>query len=1199
MTCQVVRWKLYWPRGAIVLVAIGVATSVGESQSSRSVPGEMDIPAWLASSVKPRSQQRISLNFKEVPIEKALHDIAAQAGLALGWSQSKVPLSGSVSAVLKNVTVEEGLVAVLSGTGAEARLSSDRQTILIVATKGDSTVTKRGAKTVGVISGSVVDSVTGKGVGDATVTIVGTKRSTVTNANGAFRFQEVDAGTYTVMVKLFGFRSASRSVTVDEGKAATVRFRLVATPTELSGVVTTATGTQRKIEVGNDITTINVDSVIKLMPVSTFTDLLATRVPGLTVSPTSGAPGAPSKIRIRGVSSINASNDPIVIVDGIRINDAQTGSVAGYRNDRSQNMAGDENRTATQLVSSPLDAIDPNSIETVEVFKGPSAVALYGTDAANGVIVVTTKRGNPGPVRWTVDGIWGQTTMPGRWPANYVRLGTDLSGYIVDCSSRREATSIFSGGCRGLEGSLIEYQILNDPHTTVFGTGTKRTYRMTADGGRSNVSYFVSGSFGDEVGYLQMPDIDVRMLGDQGSVVPAWQRKPQGSESQSGLLTVRADLGQRDGELTFDITSGLTRTTTRTTPLQGAATAAGTLGPTNVDTSTLQTATVRRWASIGSGILGKIPRFRAQTISQKIVSRNSLRVMANPKRWLNTELIGGLEVTNGKDVSTLGRGECSTVFGGNCSLNDYNDDNGVSHSDAGVYNTAGKSTIVPSIRVRASMSPISMGRLFSLRPTVGGDYKRDMTFLIRREARGLPSGATSGNGAAFQATNEASDTYITAGMYAGMLLGIADRMYLPFEMRLDVGSGLGANVRPTYPRISPSFLLSDLPVFRSLPVIGRLETVRLRAAYGRSGVQPTVSQRFRTYAQQTGIVGGLPVQTTEIASLGNARLRPERSSEIEGGADIDMLNGRFGIKVTGYKRHTLDALVSIDVPLSVNGGGPQLRNVGTVDNVGMELDVNATILQSRPVNWQVNLGLSKQQNTLVKLGRDSLIGVLGRQEYGVKTRFVEGYPLFGQWALPIVGFADLNQDGWITTGVTGAVDEVQVGTQPVYLGAPYPEFESSMHNTLTFFRDISVGFTFNYQHGLTQKNEGATIGFNGLENRRPLNDPTTPLATQASLATALTCIQPGSTCKTGIGLIQTVSTLRLRDFSIVYRLPRRLTAPISRGRTIRVAVQGTNLGLWTNYKGKDPNVNDSMSEVVRDSGILPTPRLWQITIGVN
>src|SRR5581483_1560104 len=174
-----------------------------------------------------------------------------------------------------------------------------------------------------------------------------------------------------------------------------VDFALRLSVARLQQIVTTATGPQRRLQVANDITTINVDSVMQTAPVRSVTDLLETRVPGLEVEHTSGNPGDPARIRLRGLSSITRNNDPIVVLDGVRIDVSESGN---------QNLARSSPLSpnfGSYTAPSRLDQIDPASIETIDVFKGPRAAALYGPDAANGVIVITTKKARPGPPHWS------------------------------------------------------------------------------------------------------------------------------------------------------------------------------------------------------------------------------------------------------------------------------------------------------------------------------------------------------------------------------------------------------------------------------------------------------------------------------------------------------------------------------------------------------------------------------------------------------------------------------------------------------------------------------------------------------------------------------------------------------------------------------------------------------------------------------
>ena len=210
--------------------------------------------------------------------------------------------------------------------------------------------------------------------------------------------QHVPSGLQTLNVRFLGYTPIERPVVVPDTGYVRVDVAMRMGMTRLQEVVTTATGQQRRLELANDITILDADSIVRTQPISSVTQLLEGRVPGLTVEHTSGAPGDPSRLRLRGSSSMLKNNDPIVIVDGVRAyakqSDSTSANLASGRGVAGGNRA---RRHAVHSAPSPLDQIDPQAIQTVEVLKGPSAATLYGPDAANGVIVITMKKGRAGP----------------------------------------------------------------------------------------------------------------------------------------------------------------------------------------------------------------------------------------------------------------------------------------------------------------------------------------------------------------------------------------------------------------------------------------------------------------------------------------------------------------------------------------------------------------------------------------------------------------------------------------------------------------------------------------------------------------------------------------------------------------------------------------------------------------------------------
>jgi hypothetical protein len=365
--------------------------------------------------------------------------------------------------------------------------------------------------------------------------------------------------------------------------------------------------------------------------------------------------------------------------------------------------------------------------------------------------------------------------------------------------------------------------------------------------------------------------------------------------------------------------------------------------------------------------------------------------------------------------------------------------------------------------------------------------------------------------------------------------------------------------------VSLSYLVSDEPFF---PFQGVFSTLRLRAAYGQAGVQPGAGDRLRLYQVSPGYINGT-VDQSDLTTLGNVDLRPEKSSEFEAGIDADLFGDKFSLELSAYSKTRLDALVPMPLPPSVNGGGSVLVNIGRVRNSGFEVSLGTNLLRSDALTLNTQFHLSKNRNMVLSTGQVGLIEGPGG------TRVVKGYPLFGRWGLPILHFADANNDGIITRS------EVQLGDEEVFLGASEPDYEAGMFSNLSLARGlVTVSVGLSYTHGQLQVNETATANPYTL---RGANDPTAPLGEQAAVVVRT---------ETPYGLTQVLSTLRFNSLSMAFNVPERIAHAMGTS-SASVMVQGTNLGLWSNYHGKDPSVNAySTGNVIADTGQLPLPRTW-------
>src|SRR3569833_1826263 len=234
----------------------------------------------------------------------------------------------------------------------------------------------------GTITGRVTAQVGAQPLADARIVLIGTSITGTTGEDGRYTLRNIPAGTAQLQVLRVGYQSEKRAVPVTAGQSATADFSLNVAIAQLEEIVTPATGQARKVELGNAISTLgNVSEKVEQRQISNVSDLLTAKAPGVIVLPGSTLGGAPN-VRVRGISSISLSNAPIWYVDGVRYN--------------TQSL-----HSGTDTDFSLLNTLNPDEIEDIEIVKGPSAATLYGTDAANGVVVVTTKKGRAGQTHWS------------------------------------------------------------------------------------------------------------------------------------------------------------------------------------------------------------------------------------------------------------------------------------------------------------------------------------------------------------------------------------------------------------------------------------------------------------------------------------------------------------------------------------------------------------------------------------------------------------------------------------------------------------------------------------------------------------------------------------------------------------------------------------------------------------------------------
>ncbi|MDQ4080323.1 MAG: TonB-dependent receptor plug domain-containing protein, partial [Gemmatimonadota bacterium] len=328
------------------------------------------------------------------------------------------------------------------------------------------------AQEAGTVAGTVREAGSARPIAAVQVFIPETSFGAVTNENGEFRILGVPAGPHVLRARMIGFAQTERRVTVNAGETATIDFALERSAITLDEIVVTGAGVAtEKRKLGNTIATINAET-LEDKPIVTFSEILQGREPGVSVLPASGLTGEGSIIRIRGTSSLSQSNEPIIYLNGIRIdNGGGRGNVG----------------TGGGGLPSRLDDIDPNSIERMEILKGAAAATLYGSEASAGVIQIFTKQGMAGPTKWTFEVEQGMLQYPdGAFEPN--------AGFVTSDTAAQRLSQWWGV-------PISPYQVFErDFVSDLFETGYTSAYSGSVSGGGSSISYFASGRYQYEDG---------------------------------------------------------------------------------------------------------------------------------------------------------------------------------------------------------------------------------------------------------------------------------------------------------------------------------------------------------------------------------------------------------------------------------------------------------------------------------------------------------------------------------------------------------------------------------------------------------------------------------------------------------------------------------------------------------------------------
>ncbi len=954
------------------------------------------------------------------------------------------------------------------------------------------------------ITGVVIDARSRQPVAGASVLIVGTRLGALTSADGRYRIGAVPTGSQSVSAKRLGYASQRR--TVNAGSDQVANFELEPAASSLDEVVVTGTaGGELRRSVGNSVATINAEDAMSKSGAQSVSTLIGARAPGVIIAPSTGRLGAGPSIQIRGRNSIGLDNSPLLFIDGVRVSNATSaGPVAppGRLGGQGSNVSG------------RLNDISPEDIESIEIIKGPAAATIYGTEAANGVIQIITKKGTAGARPQTSlvieQGTISMRDAAGRVPTNYLK---DPSGAIVTWNGVEEEKA------RG---------------TPIYKTGQTRKYNASLSGGREALTYYVSTSYQNDLGVE--PNNSLR----QGTFRANLNVQPSPNldfSSSLGYVSLSSHLGADIG----------------VSPLLGAVVGHKLLFP---------------------NARGFFPNFtpdipqtlydNAQGVRRFV---GSATITHRPTSWLTHHVIVGVDET-GDDSRAI---EHFTSLPAQVALI------GPVAAGGSIGQTLRHNTIVSS-----EYSASAKARLFdALMSTTsfGGQFYRTELNSSFLGGTGFPGlGVETVNSAATPAAATQTQTLnTTIGAYGQEQFSWRDRVYLTGALRVDNNSAFGDKLKwVTYPKVSMSWVMSEEPFWRANSAFNSL---RLRAAYGQSGRQPTAFSALRTFSPAQG-PGGTNAVTPN--SIGNADLKPERGTELELGFESQLFS-RLDIDFTYFTKRTTDVIINQPVAPSSGFSVATPANLGRVDNRGIEVLATLQALTRRNFAWDIVGNIGTNKDVIKNLG-----GVGGVVLSAGQTNVVGG-PIGGIYTKRVVS-ADRDATTGFATNVLCDGGEgkpaTACATAPfVFIGTPTPKVTGSVANTFSFFNRLRVYGLVDFKRGNRVANLNEQLRCTGAigaplcrANYYPLEFDPVYLAERVGTAAAQGILDQ---------YYQDGSFAKLREVSLTYTLP----STLLRGfQAASVTFAGRDLHTWTKYAGIDPEVNlnnIATSSATGDQAVTP------------
>lgn len=973
------------------------------------------------------------------------------------------------------------------------------------------------------ISGRVTGADDGLPIPGASVKVKGTSLVTQTKKDGDFSIS-VPQNATSLIFSYLGYAEQEVKITSSNN----LNVKLVTSLNELSEVVISGYGIKQN---KRDLTGANAivsGKDIANIPVQSFDNALSGRAAGVQVTSSSGIPGANVTVNIRGISSITAGNDPLYIVDGVEV------------------ISGDKSRAFP--TSNALAGINPNDIESINIMKDAAAASIYGAQAANGVVIITTKRGKSGKTQINFNAFGGVSKVIEKAPilntAEFITLSREavINRYGSIALAPAAVQTVLSSFGDPLTAPTYDWQ------DAVYRNGALQNYDLSVSGGDEKTKFFISSSYNKQIG------------------------QEIGQDFKRGGVRFNID-HKISNKISFETSLNLSSFTQN-------GTSGGTAFASPNRTSMLMPPTNPIYNADGTYntlLYGGYPNNVVQTAEYNITRANTKKAIGN--------FTGNYQITSDLKFRSSFSADYSYIAEDNYTDPRTPDGAGVS-GRASVANTTFKDfNTDQTLNYNHTFNKHRIGAIGGL------SYKQEINEGNNATGTGFPSYQfkTLQSAATPTVANSFYTTYKQIGYFVRADYAFNDKYLASATVRYDGSSKFGSNKRyGAFPAASVGWRLSKESFLSN---VGWINELKLRASYGILGNSRIGNFDSRSLYQGAGDYGGLPgINPT----LGNDNLTWEEAATADAGIDFSLFKGRVSGGVGAFIKKTSQLLLNRNLPIT-SGFASIATNIGKLENRGIEAELNTTNILAGGFKWETSLNATFLKSKLLELndGLQSLDNTyfIGQELLTYNTSKYAG-----------VNPADGNPMWY---DVNGNITYSPVAADRQFLGSQLPKGYGGITNTFSY-KGLSLSAFIQYQYGNKINNVdaqftrrmGSTIDRNQdrselrrwqkpgdlTDTPKPYYNTGVPAAAQSG---GITYASPyGATGR----FIEDGSYLRLKNISLGYTLPSKILTK-SGLRSVQVYAQAYNLFTLTKFTGLDPEVQGATSGIV--------PQYKNYTVGIQ